>query len=139
MVKRFLIICSLYGFISSCFTSTAVSMPFSPDPKSFGGYLSYTNWGDPSLTIRFEHLGNCTYDYSYGVETYSCKTGYAVISDAYSKQKCRIQAVYNGTNSSYDKYECRDLKVPEKVQREALVNTSPSSRMKRAFNYLFGN
>ena len=138
MADKFSALMPLLGVLQVFLVPAAWAMPFSPDPISFGGYLSYTNWGDPSLTIRFEHLGNCTYDYGYGVESYSCETGYAVIKDAYSRQKCRVKAWFDGTRSYYNKYECRDLKTPEQVQREAVKTVSPSSRLRKAFDSLFG-
>ena len=114
-------------------------MPFSPDPVSFSGYLSYTNWGDPSKTIRFEHLGNCSYDYSYGTETYKCDTGYAFIKDAYKTEKCRIDAWYDGKNSYYRKLECRDVPIPERAARKTVTApATPSTRIKKAFDSLFG-
>jgi len=113
------------------------ALPFTPDPISFSGYLSYQDWGDPSLTIRFEHLGQCFYNYSNGLEFYQCNSGYAFIKDAFATQKCRIKAWYDGYKPWYKKVECRAVPRVEKWQRKG--TPQPSELIQRGFDFIFGN
>lgn len=126
----------LVGLLHVVLPASVYALPFTPDPISFSGYLSYLDWGDPSLTIRFEHFGQCYYNYSNGLEFYQCDSGYALIKDAFATQKCRVKAWYDGYKPWYQKLECRAVPVVEKIQRKA--TPTPSQRIKRAFDSLFG-
>ena len=93
------------------------AMPFSPDPISFAGWLNNApSWTDRSLKIKFENLGACSYSYFMGSESYSCKIGYAYISDGMGARKCRVETNYNGTDrqANYNQYDCRSLTTEER-------------------------
>lgn len=98
------------------------SLPFSPDPVSFAGWLNQQNgksfWYDRSMNAKFEYLGNCSYNYTYEGESYQCNVGYVTIKDSIRNQKCRVSIEYRANRQvSFSQSDCRDLTVKERSKR----------------------
>jgi hypothetical protein len=98
-------------------TLNANALPFHPNAASFTRYANsqWGKWSDPSLIVYFSNLGNCTYDYFAGQESYSCRSGYARIKDGFSSRVCRISVEYEKSNGlRYQEGQCRPLKLNER-------------------------
>jgi hypothetical protein len=71
--------------------TTALALPFKPDPQSFQRYVNAVKWGDGSK-VKFENLHDC-YQTSDGT-SYMCTKGYATITNPMGTRVCELAVVW---------------------------------------------